>query len=128
MRTKKGFTLLELIVVIIILGILASLGFTQYTKMVEKGRTAEAKTVLGQVRAAQTAYYQEYGVYGTAISNLPIDAPTACGSTHYFMFASDTATSTATRCTASGKTPDSASLYSITLSHTGVFGGTSGYY
>jgi len=41
--TRKGFTLLELIVVIIILGILASLGFSQYIKMVEKGRSAEAR-------------------------------------------------------------------------------------
>lgn len=46
---KKGFTLLELIVVIIIIGILATLGFTQYTKVVEKGRTAEAKSVLGRM-------------------------------------------------------------------------------
>jgi prepilin-type N-terminal cleavage/methylation domain-containing protein len=125
---KKGFTLLELIVVIVILGILASLGFTQYTKMVEKGRTAEAKTILGQIRATQIAYYQEYGAYGAAVSNLPVDAPTACASTHYFLFASDTATSTATRCTASGKTPNAASIYSVTLTHAGIFGGTSGYY
>ncbi|MBU0547795.1 MAG: prepilin-type N-terminal cleavage/methylation domain-containing protein, partial [Candidatus Omnitrophica bacterium] len=35
---RKGFTLIELIVVIIIVGILASVGMTQYTKVVEKGR------------------------------------------------------------------------------------------
>jgi type IV pilus assembly protein PilE len=128
MRTKKGFTLLELIVVIVILGILATLGFTQYTKMVEKGRSAEAKAILGQLRATQVAYYLEYGAYGAAVSNLPVDAPTACASTHYFMFASDTTTSTATRCTASGKTPNAAATYTITLTHAGAFGGTSGYY
>jgi len=32
---KQGFTLIELIVVIIIVGILASVGMTQYTKVVE---------------------------------------------------------------------------------------------
>jgi prepilin-type N-terminal cleavage/methylation domain-containing protein len=41
--TKKGFTLLELIVVIVIIGVLATLGLTQYASMVERGRSAEAK-------------------------------------------------------------------------------------
>jgi prepilin-type N-terminal cleavage/methylation domain-containing protein len=125
---KKGFTLLELIVVIIILGILATLGFTQYTKMVEKGRTAEARTILGQLRSAQVAYWQEYGGYGGAVSNLIVDAPTSCVSTHYFSYAS-TGPSTATRCTG-GKTPGvaAASVYSITLSVDGGWGGSSGYY
>jgi prepilin-type N-terminal cleavage/methylation domain-containing protein len=126
---KKGFTLLELIVVIIILGILATLGFTQYTKMVEKGRTAEARTILGQLRSAQIAYWQEYGGYGGAVSNLIVDAPTSCVSTHYFSYAS-TGSSTATRCTGvgSGKTPGATTGYSITLDVAGSWGGTGGYY
>ena len=128
---KKGFTLLELIVVIIILGILATLGFTQYTKMVEKGRTAEAKAILGQLRSAQVAYYQEYGSYAAAVANLIVDAPTAAASTHYFIYSTaNDGASSATRCTtaASGKPPVSATAYSITLSAAGGFGGTAGYY
>lgn len=125
---KKGFTLLELIVVIVILGILATLGFTQYTKMVEKGRTAEARTILGQIRSSQMAYYQEYGSYGSAVGDLPVDAPTSCTGTHYFSYASSTSTSTATRCTASGKAPQASAAYSITLTHAGAFGGSAGYY
>jgi prepilin-type N-terminal cleavage/methylation domain-containing protein len=128
---KRGFTLLELIVVIIILGILATLGFTQYTKMVEKGRTAEARVVLGALRKAQIAYWQEYGVYGGAVSNLIVDAPTSCASTHYFNYASvNTGISTATRCTGagSGKTPGAMTGYSITLDVPGSWSGTGGYY
>ncbi|MDD5155343.1 MAG: prepilin-type N-terminal cleavage/methylation domain-containing protein [Candidatus Omnitrophica bacterium] len=125
---KKGFTLLELIVVIVILGILATLGFTQYTKMVEKGRTAEARTILGQIRSAQMAYFQEYGSYGTAVTNLPVDAPTSCTGTHYFSYVSAGTASTATRCTGSGKAPQAASAYSIILSHDGTFSGTAGYF
>ena len=128
---KKGFTLLELIVVIIIIGVLASIGFSQYTKMVEKGRTAEAKTVLGQLRSAEVAYYQEYGVYTATLSNLATDAPSAtCVATNYFTYAADaTTTATATRCTGTnGKTPGAASVYSVTLNYDGTFGGTAGYY
>ena len=126
---KKGFTLLELIVVIVILGILATLGFTQYTKMVEKGRTAEAKITLGQIRSAQFAYYQEYGAYTTTFGNLIVDSPTACtGATNYFSYNSNATTSTATRCTSGGKAPNAVTAYSITLSHVGLLGGDAGYY
>ena len=127
---KKGFTLLELIVVIIILGILATLGFTQYTKMVEKGRTAEAKAILGQLRSAQVAYYQEYGAYGAGVANLIVDAPIAAATTHYFVYSTaNTGASQAVRNTASGgKSPASATLYTLTLDAAGTFGGTAGYY
>jgi type IV pilus assembly protein PilE len=131
---KKGFTLLELIIVVIIMGILASLGFTQYTKMVEKGRTAEARSILGQLRSAQYAYFLDYGGYGGAISYLAISylsvaAPTSCVSTNYFNYTTvNNGLSTAIRCTASGKAPQSITLYSLTLGAGGGWGGTSGYY
>ena len=126
---KKGFTLLELIVVIIIIGILGSLGFIQYTKVVEKGRVAESKDILGQMRSAQEAYRQEKGVYATLISDLIVDAPTACTVTHYFIYSTDATAGTATRCSASGKTPNASATYTVTLDHvSGAWGGSAGYY
>ncbi|MDD4894771.1 MAG: prepilin-type N-terminal cleavage/methylation domain-containing protein [Candidatus Omnitrophica bacterium] len=127
---KKGFTLLELIVVIIIIGILGTLGFTQYTKVLEKGRTAEAKAVLGQMRTAFTAYYQEYSANPT-MSQLSVEAPADCtGTTHYFSYGTSGATGTATRCgTGSGKTPGVGTSYTVNLNYeSGVWGGTAGYY
>ncbi|MDD3988390.1 MAG: prepilin-type N-terminal cleavage/methylation domain-containing protein [Candidatus Omnitrophica bacterium] len=131
MKRNGGFTLIELVVVIIIVGILAAMGFTQYTKMVEKGRTAEAKSVLGSLRTAQRARYLEVGSYTAAISDLPVEAPTACTTTHYYSYVcAATGTCTATRCTAGGKTPNAAaaSSHNITLSIAGAWGGTAGYY
>jgi len=126
---RKGFTLLELIVVIIILGILATLGFTQYTKVVEKGRTSEAKAILGTIRSAQTAYNLEKGAYTATITDLSVEAPAACTVTHYFSYGTTAAVATATRCTASGKSPNAASAYTITLTYsTSAWGGTAGYY
>ena len=132
---KKGFTLLELIVVIIIIGILATLGFTQYTKVIEKGRTAEAKAILGQIRTAQEVYKQENAAYTTTMANLAIDltenATAACVDTnHYFNYSVATANKAiATRCTSAGKTPNVATSYTIDLTYsTGVWGGTAGYY
>jgi len=131
MMRRQGFTLLELIVVIIIIGILATLGFSQYAKMIEKGRSAESKIILGQVRTAQEAYNLEYVAYATDISLLAVSAPpTSCAqSTHYFSYAVSNTTATATRCTVSGKTPVGPAAYTLTLTYsTAAWGGTAGYY
>ncbi|MFZ2603680.1 MAG: prepilin-type N-terminal cleavage/methylation domain-containing protein [Candidatus Omnitrophota bacterium] len=127
---RKGFTLLELIIVIIIIGVLATLGFTQYTKVVEKGRAAEARAILGTLRTAENAYFQEFGVYTATVTELGLELPSAaCLTTHYFRYtcALATGTCTATRCIAGGKTPNAAVVYNKTLDQAGVFGGTAGY-
>ena len=54
---KKGFTLLELLIVVIIIGILASIAIPQYTKTLLKARTAEAMTNLGVLRGAMDRYW-----------------------------------------------------------------------
>ena len=126
---KKGFTLLELIIVIIVVGILASLGFGQYTQTIEKGRAAEARSILGSLRTLQAAYYLENGAYTATIADLGIaNVPSSCTSTHYFSYAcATTGTCTATRCQASGKSPQSSTAYNKTLTIDGTFGGTTGY-
>jgi len=60
---KKGFTLLELMVVLIILGVLVSLGMPQYMAAVEKSRTAEAVGILGAIRGAELRYFSAHGTY-----------------------------------------------------------------
>ena len=125
---KKGFTLLELIIVIIIIGVLATLGFSQYTKMIEKGRAAESRAILGTLRTEQTAYYLENGIYTAVITELGGGEPTACAVTHYFFYTcANTGTCTATRCSAGGKNPQFATAYTKTLTVAGVFGGDAGY-
>ena len=125
---RKGFTLVELIIVIIIVGILASVGISQYTKVIEKGRAAEARMVLGNLRSAEVAVYNEMGAYET-VANLSVGAPAACAVTHYFSYACavGTGTCTATRCMAAGKPPQGTIAYTKTLDIAGTWGGTLGY-
>ena len=54
---KKGFTLLELIIVVIIIGVLATLGITQYGKAIGNAKNAFAKGTLDEMRKAAMGYY-----------------------------------------------------------------------
>jgi type IV pilus assembly protein PilE len=59
MRGKKGFTLIEVLIVVIILGILATIAIPQFGNMVKRARLSEAWTGLGAVRTAQAIYKME---------------------------------------------------------------------
>lgn len=54
---NNGFTLLELLIVVIVIGLLAAVGVTQYNQAVAKAKNAEARQTLVQIRRAALAYY-----------------------------------------------------------------------
>jgi len=72
---KRGFTLLEILVVIIIIGILATLALPQYMKTTKKARAAEAISNIGSIRGAELRYYQENDVLSSDLSKLDVENP-----------------------------------------------------
>ena len=64
MKNKKGFTLIELMIVVAIIGILAALAIPDFMKMLAKSKQSEAKTNLGAIFTGQVAYFGEQNVYG----------------------------------------------------------------
>jgi len=63
MSRKAGFTLLEMMIVVAIIGILSAIAIPAFRSYIQRSRTAEAFTFLGEIRQRQEAYRAEFGQY-----------------------------------------------------------------
>ncbi len=75
-RTRKGFTLVELAVVIVIIGVLAAFGVPRFLQSVEKSKAAESFNYLSAIQGSEERYLAQNGVYASAISSLDVTLPT----------------------------------------------------
>lgn len=69
-RKIPGFTLIELIIVVVLVLILGSVALVRYSSMIEKARSAEAYAVLADIAASENGYYVEYNAYTSTWANL----------------------------------------------------------
>lgn len=70
MRSNKGLTFIELIIVIAVVAILAAIAIPIYTSYMQRARRTDAKTALEQLRAAQEMRRAEQGSYSTNLAAL----------------------------------------------------------
>jgi prepilin-type N-terminal cleavage/methylation domain-containing protein len=76
---RAGFTLVEMMVVVAIIGILSAIAIPSFRGYIQRSRTAEAVRFLGEIRQRQESYRAEFGVYcsvsGDGVSDMGAWAP-----------------------------------------------------
>ncbi len=63
-KGKKGFTLIELMIVVAIIGILAAIAIPNFLRFQAKSKQSEAKTNLGGIFTAETAFFGDNNFFG----------------------------------------------------------------
>ncbi|MDR0646186.1 MAG: prepilin-type N-terminal cleavage/methylation domain-containing protein [Elusimicrobiota bacterium] len=71
-KNKKAFTLIEMLVVVVIIGILAAIALPQYQLAVLKSRASQGLSIINSFTTAQKSYHLIYDKYATAMEDLDI--------------------------------------------------------
>lgn len=74
MKRKAGFTLVEVLVVVAIIGILSAIAYPLYNSQIEKSRRSDARGALLEIAQAEERFFTMNGVYTDDPTLLPLDA------------------------------------------------------
>ena len=66
MHDQKGFTLIELMIVVAIIGILAAVAIPNFLRYQAKSKQSEARVLLSGIYTSQIAYFAEQNTYGAS--------------------------------------------------------------
>ena len=119
-KDSQGFTLIELMIVVAIIGILAAVAIPQYQNFTKKSKASEAKVILDAIATAEASYFAEKDNMTNNLADLGNPESPA----HYFRYTAagtgDLTTITATPTTTNGTPAGLTSTWSMT------YNGTSG--
>lgn len=112
MNKARGFTLVEVLVVVAIIGIIAAIAVPQYTDYVTRGKVSEATGALSDLRLRAEKWFSDnrtYVGFNATISNA-----------RYFTYACDTSVANQFTCTATGAAGAGMGGFAYTINHANV--------
>ena len=128
-RTSQGFTLIEVMITVAIIGILAAVALPSYTDYVRRGKLQEGFAEMATARVKLEQHYQDYRGYGTASGDCATQAALPTGSKYFTYTCKVGSTNQLYVITAAGKGDIAAYEYTLNQSNvqqTTKFPGVSG--
>lgn len=102
MLKNRGFTLIEVLIVVAIIGILSAIAVPAYTDYVQRGKIAEATATLSEMRVKLEQFFQDNRTYVGACAAGTVAPLPAAPAAKYFTYACPTLTATTFTVTATG--------------------------
>lgn len=115
-KSQSGFTLIELMIVVVIIGILAAIAIPRFQHAAVKAKESEAKLLLKQIYEYQLAYRQENGGYSANTASIGFNAPP----NSKFVYAIDASTATTFTASATPNGTDATLVTTMTIDEDGT--------
>lgn len=96
MKNNKGFTLIEVMIVVAIIGILAAIAYPSYDEYVKRGNRTEGQAFLHDVAARQERYFSQNNEYADTAAKLNVSTSSETGKYTLTIDTTDSYTLTAT--------------------------------
>jgi type IV pilus assembly protein PilE len=116
MRRHAGFTLIEVMIAVVIIGILASIAYPAYTDYIRRGKIAEALSTLAGTRARMEQFFLDNRTYvGSDAANMPCNSAVMDAGKKHFTYACSGLGVGAYTVTATGVTSDGMGPFAYTI-------------
>ncbi len=83
LKRQDGFTLVELMVVVAIIGLLSAVAIPNFQKYQARSKTAEAKLQLSAIYTAEASFFADYNIYATCLNYMGYNPAEEANSRYY---------------------------------------------